>query len=249
MKPTLKQTSNYELFIDNEEQPMMKKSNLKKLRQSMSAIGFRPSKPIQVEKSGSKLKIIDGHHRFYTAKELGLPVYYVVEDNVSQDVMTFVNTSMRVWGLKDYIQMYCKRGLHDYCVLSEYMDKGLNCGIATELLGVPSKIRSGEFKVVTTKFADFILTILDDVKDKHPHLKKNTFSRALAKIMMVKGLDRERLREQCDKHANLIQDLSNVSDMIDEIETVYNFRKKGSARMSIAFEAKKITRKPNEETE
>lgn len=246
MKPTLKQTSNYETFIDHEEQPKMKKANLKKLRDSMSAIGFRPSKPIQVIKSGSKLKIIDGHHRFYTAKELGLPIYYVEEEEVSQDLMTLMNTSARVWGINDYIQMYCKRGINDYCVLSEYIDKGLNSGIAAELLGHQHKIKRGEFKIITTDYADKILSILDLVTESHPHLKKNTFSRSLAKVLMVKGVDYQRLKEQCVKHAHLIQDISNVSDMLDEIEEVYNFRKRGVEKKSIAFEAKRITKKPNQ---
>jgi len=243
MKPTLKQTNRYDLFLDHEEQPIIKKSNLKKLRESMSAIGYRPSKPIQVVESGKKLKIIDGHHRFYTAKELGLSVYYVTEKEDSQDVMTFVNTSGRLWGIKDYIQMYCKRGLKDYCILSSYIDKGIAPSVASALLGSARKVQSGEFTVITTEYADKILEVREICSKKHPHLGKSTFTRALSKILLIKDLNYERLLSQLKKHANIIQDLSNVGDMIDDIEEAYNFRMR--EKIPLSFLAKQITKKTN----
>jgi len=73
-------TSNYSLFSANPFQRKFKQPKVDSLKAKMAANGFTPSLAISVyrNKSGG-LTINTGHHRLAAAKELGIPVLYVIE--------------------------------------------------------------------------------------------------------------------------------------------------------------------------
>ena len=78
--PKLKVTRDYDFFeMHNLNRPL---HDDPLLLASMKKYGFMPSQPLQcVRNGGTKLKVIRGHHRLNYAKQLGLPVWYIVDDS------------------------------------------------------------------------------------------------------------------------------------------------------------------------
>ena len=94
-KPCLKVTKNYDLFELHPFNRDLHKDAL--LKTSMKENGFMPSSPIHCVRNGNgKLKIIRGHHRFANAKELGLPVWYVIDES-NVDLFLLEGSSRSRW--------------------------------------------------------------------------------------------------------------------------------------------------------
>lgn len=61
-----------------------------------------------------KFEIIDGQHRFYARKELGLPIIYISEDGLDIETVKKLNENSKNWSLFDFIDSKGKEGNEDY---------------------------------------------------------------------------------------------------------------------------------------
>lgn len=68
-------------------------------------------------------QIIDGQHRFETAKRLGLHVDYIVVNDYGLEEVQILNSNMSNWKATDYLDAYCDLGYKDYIVFREFMAK------------------------------------------------------------------------------------------------------------------------------
>lgn len=66
-----------------------------------------------------KLQIMDGQRRFMAAKQLGLPVYFIISSNFSVWMATIAGGTRKDWSLNDYSKSYAKQGLPEYVWLEE----------------------------------------------------------------------------------------------------------------------------------
>ena len=67
-------------FLDNNR--IVKRSHVDKLKKSIKEIDLTKCNPIKVDVN---LRIIDGQHRYQACMELGLPIYYVVLNGVDAE--------------------------------------------------------------------------------------------------------------------------------------------------------------------
>ena len=59
-------------------------------------------------------EIVDGQHRFTAAKEMGLPVRYVVANGYTIDHVKMLNHEGKNWNVMDHFMSYAKAGLPAY---------------------------------------------------------------------------------------------------------------------------------------
>lgn len=74
------------------------------LLQSVIKKNMLSSHPILVTK---KLEIVDGQHRLLVAKELNVPIYFIIDDSVSIEDVPQCQIQ-RAWSLPDYLKFYLK---------------------------------------------------------------------------------------------------------------------------------------------
>jgi hypothetical protein len=120
MKDRLQSTKNYDLFELHDLNRDVER--IEKLKTSMRRHGFINAYPMHVMKNGSgKLKVKAGHHRLSAAKDLGIPVYYVVsDDNASiQELENATNP----WTMKDYLTSYVRQGRPEYIEVYKYVEE------------------------------------------------------------------------------------------------------------------------------
>jgi hypothetical protein len=106
-------SSNYEKFkLLSFNRPISKKA-VKVLKESISKIGYVPSKEILVSKD---FYIIDGQHRFTACKEMELPIQYVFYEGLLPivDIVQLCNIGQKNWDRFDYIEMHAKQGKNYY---------------------------------------------------------------------------------------------------------------------------------------
>lgn len=248
MKRTILQSANnYQLFCRNKEQRPLNSRHVARIRESMRRHGFRPSKPIQCYQLHGKLVVVDGHHRLEAAKELGIAVYYVVEDESAQLSMLDENVTVLKWSTRDTVEQWAKRGKRDYQRLLDYVDSGIPLVEAASLLAgqsagshnVVPKLSDGSFVIKTTAHADAIVSIIN-LSATNKTLCHRQFIQALSLCLWVSVFDVQLFKDRAARNLHMIPRCSNVDDFLTSIEDVYNFRSKH--RVPIAFFAKEAAK-------
>lgn len=104
-------TTNYDQFhIDNLNRNLNMahaKSLLKALKKNKSLV----LEPILVDKS---MKIVDGQHRFWALSKLGLPITYIIDNQISIIDAPKLNCNQRNWSAIDFIKVFANKGNINY---------------------------------------------------------------------------------------------------------------------------------------
>jgi len=99
----MKQTTNYNMFKIKKGNRIVNMTHVQKIKDSLIKHTFLPSCPIICDKN---MNVIDGQHRLQAARELGIAVYYVIEEEPDQDLLIDLNITQRKWSTTDYITYY-----------------------------------------------------------------------------------------------------------------------------------------------
>lgn len=234
-------TKNYEKFTKNNEQRNMDQKHVSKIAWSIKENGFMPSKPVQVYKEENKFIIVDGHHRFEAAKKLGRAFYYVIEPKACQSMMAVENKLVKKWTGIDYVRLYAIRGNKDYQTLLSYVNKGIPVMIASSLLygqGADSNnavkhIPLEKFKVKTTVYIDLILRIVNKYGPFNEACQSRLFISALSKCLHWDGFDLDHFDKRMEHYNHFIKKTSNVNQMLEQVELVYNYKMKNKIPVKI----------------
>lgn len=249
MGPKLQVTKNYDLFELHELNRPLHKD--KRLEESMKKYGFMPSCPIQCVHNGNgKLKIIKGHHRFMTAKNLGLNVWYIV-DKTNTDLF-YMESCRTQWTVNDFANARANAGDEHCKKLLVFMENhGLNIGSASSLLGGESagslnkvnQIKRGTFKVVDSKLTNMVIKITDRCRDlKIPFATNSAFVGAISFVVRIPEFDINLFIHKLNLHWSKMSKRTTIYDYLEEIEELYNYGQR-QTRIPLAFRAKELARK------
>lgn len=251
---TLRETTNYACFVYNEEQRPVDVKHVRNLMESMATFGFLPSKPVQCYLDGKKHVIIDGHHRLIAAKNLGIPVIYVVEAKAHADSMSAVNGLQKSWNLKNYVNQYAKRGIPSYVSLLEYFNLGISMMQAARMLtgkaansgfctqsSTGRAIRDGSFKIKDTSKIEIIASFLRKHGTDNPAFKTANFISAFELCLRVDDFEPEQLTRKLANNPKTIARTANVDQMLDQLEEVYNYKQQ--IKTPLAFTARECRKR------
>jgi hypothetical protein len=239
----LQTTTNYGLFVANDDQRKLDQNHAKRLAQSMAKVGFIPSKPVQCWKRGDKLIIVDGHHRYEAAKALGIPLCYVVESAESQHMIAAENFLVKKWNGEDFIRLYANRGIPDYVELLGYAEKsGLTLKFASSMLidnqassgNAGQALNKGEFKIKSRKQIEAFIALRAKVAAKeimHPR-----FISAWSKCYYVNEFDPSQFAHKCALYSGFLTTCNNEDQALAMIEQIYNHKQ--STKIPLAFLAR-----------
>ncbi len=111
MEHTIKKTTDYDSFLKIESNREVNHIHLRRIKQSIQQRNFLHLFPILINKDK---EIVDGQHRLMAARQLGLPVYYMVDDEITKGDIAMMNSNRKSWTARDYIQYYAKEGRSEY---------------------------------------------------------------------------------------------------------------------------------------
>jgi hypothetical protein len=191
--------------------------------------------PIMVNEEGF---VIDGQHRFYVCKKLGLNVYYVVVPNFMLRQVAEMNNNASKWKDRDYLNCYVDVGIPDYQKLHEFIKThDLNIGIAISLLstgkvrasgGLRDNFREGLFTVSYQDAASEIINLARRFDPFCETYKSRSFLEAL-EVLMQPVIENnvgliEELIEKLKKHELTIEKRSTPKEYLAHLEDLFNFR-------------------------
>lgn len=238
-------TSNYSLFIANPKQRKFTPPHVRKIMRKIKANGFPPSMAISVfKRSDGKLGINTGHHRLAAAKELGIPVLYIVEHEWSTKELVDEGTTSKNWGCVAAVSSYAKDGNKDYIILLEYTARGIPQRYAASMLrgehaasGNASQfVNDGTFRVKTRKHIDEVLSVVDALKDRADEATSMTFISAISALTRVAAFSPETMIRKIEILGGRIEKAKTRDQMLDQLEEIYNYQNRN--KEPLAFKAK-----------
>ncbi len=245
---TIRETSVYTCFVYNSDQRPINSGHVKDLMSSMGTFGFLPSKPVQVYQDGKKFVIIDGHHRYIAAKNLQIPVLYVVEPKSHQESIASGNRFQNKWTAANFVNMYANRGLAPYKELKEYAALGIPLTSAASMLtgrssaarggsnGGANSIFDGTLQIKTREKIEKIAQFLRDYGNDNKAYKTHNFIVSAELCMRLKDFDFSQLSAKLAANPRMMARTATVDQMLDQIEEIYNYHQR--IRTPIAFPAK-----------
>ncbi len=142
---TVYQTSDYDLFHLLPENRPVDPGHVRKLVAMITQSNLLHVKPLDVT---ADLGVIDGQHRLAAARELGLPVYYKIGQQLSEADITTLNVAQKNWQGTDYLHFWTVKGRTDYVALTAFRQRHptLSFSNAKMMLSGSTNNRAEEFR-------------------------------------------------------------------------------------------------------
>jgi hypothetical protein len=252
MSSVLRRTSNYSKFVPYLQNRVVKlnRETVKWLIESMKKYGFMPAFPLLVVHNGqSGLLIKAGHHRFEAAKQLGIPVWYVICDN--DITIAEIERSTTPWTPGSFIESYVRANKKEYVELASFSDRtGITPNMSAILLSgenhrgtgrFTKDLKEGNFQIKDTRYADVVSDMAVYIKSQGVKFSTSTtFISALAKAAKVTGFDPKVFKQKVKSHTSLMKKQASKDDYLALIQKVYN--RNSSSILPIIIEVEKMER-------
>ena len=244
-------TQNYRLFKTIEGNRNL--DHVNKIIKSIQKVGLFVQ-PILVNQ---RMEIIDGQHRFSACRELGLPVYYIIQDDIGLKEVKALNMASKNWSTKNYIHSYAAgNNSIDYIYLEQIMKaypwatvKIVGCAFQWQTGGgIHGKIKDGEFKCTTEQYQNAIkaLDYVDSVREQINTVtgSKEHYLFAIVFCYFCELVDNDYLLKKINKYYRSLDSATSIKSAMMQIESkVYNYQMRTPMEpVSISIEYEKAVR-------
>jgi hypothetical protein len=212
----------------------------------MRAWGYLASKPIHVVREGSKLRVIDGHHRMEAARLAKVAVIYQIGEAKEADAMVDINRNTKSWTTRNYVDAYAMKGNQHYITLLAYVKKGVPMNVAASLLyghaassnNTREIIPYGQFEVRDTSVIEALVGFLQNAPAECKELRTTSYIAAVTSMMAVPEFDLDVLLKKITNNPRAIVKVACRDQALEVIEEIYNHR--SFSKTNFAFLAKQI---------
>jgi hypothetical protein len=191
--------------------------------------------PIIVYSEKEQLHIVDGQHRFEVSKQLSLPVYFVLANELNLKQIAMLNSRQDKWTQSDFLRCYINIGIEDYKVLDKFLkDYAIGLGSGTEFLmmgkitkgNVSQKFRDGNF---TCNYLDETVELIqfsDSLFNRYVFYRDHRLITAVQELRKKALCDFEVLKEKIAKNPRMMDKQATPKEYMYNIERVYNHNNK-----------------------
>lgn len=229
----IKSTKEYDKFSYYKGNRRVNSAHLKSLVVSISKRNLLEHNPILVNE---KNVVIDGQHRLEAARELGIPIYYVVVKSGTMGDVQLLNSAIKAWNVEDHMKSFLSAGFEEYRKLNKYRLK-YNVPVSTAmkyLIDEPigrnqlmQKFREGRFEVTAMKKG---IEMAEKIEDFRQFVEENCYrDRNLFRaVEMINGevsiaySDLIKRMKKNNETRPLIKRQATARDYLREFEDLYN---------------------------
>lgn len=253
-KGLIHSTTNYDLFVLVEGNRPITRDRVEYWKRKLAERNLCANFPLLVKPHYSKFQIFEGQGRFNACKELGLPIYYTVREDLKiEDIPEMQPRS--VWRLQDYLNSWCDRGNEHYINLRRFVgENGIPIVCAIQILnnslagGAAARERftAGKFKIAAWGDAHHIAAILTAIKKHSPVYKDRSYVVSAIRLHRTGVFDVPRFVKKLEYQPRLLVKCALWEQALAVIDEIYNFNCRPSQVIGLPAEVKK-QRAPEEE--
>jgi len=247
---TIQRTTDYLKFTRAIDNRLTDAKKHRKLRESMQKYGFLPYWPIVVRENGNgTYHIEDGQHRHLFARQLTLPIYFVVaNDDFS---IAEVNNTQKIWSVVDYVDCYIEKQIDSYRIGKEFKERykipittafALLAGTAS-FSNIDAEFRSGEFVIKDQDWAERVATVYSQIAQLSSEVSNVRFLETCMALCRVESFDSKRLIQGAKRCREKLVAYANRDGYLSMCEELYNYSR--SQLFPLKVEAQMAMRKRN----
>lgn len=240
------ETTDYSMFKTLVGNRNVNKLHISRLEQSFNEKYL--FSPILVNQ---KYEIIDGQHRFQAAKNLKLPISFMIVNDYGLKEVQLLNTNMKNWKKEDYLQAHCDLGRKEYLKFKQFMLDYPDFGILACEIFLTNLISGGKQTVIDGKKAsrndfqkgDLIIPDIEKSKENaekilmikpfYSGFYRATFVRSMLGIFQVEDYNHAKFIERLNASPNSLSDCNNITQYKLLVEDIYNYRSR--TKVSLRF--------------
>jgi hypothetical protein len=202
----------------------------KKLSESIKKNDLTQYNPILVD---NRLVIIDGQHRFLVCMELGLPIYFIISNEVMINDAADINQASKNWSTLDYIIHYYKRGVESYVKLVEYSEKyglhttnllALGKGSVDKNQTVTDLTKAGKFKFkMSDEKINELLSNFQVFREFYDFADTTIFFKAYIRVASLNGYSPEKMLNKLKEASGIVHRQPRQQLQIEELLKLYNY--------------------------
>jgi len=230
-KMVVESSYDYELFSLLPNNRPIREAHINKLVQKIKIKDLQ--QPIQIN---DEFQILDGQHRFFAYQQLNLPVPYFINNSVTENDISVLNSTTRKWSDKDYLHWWVgkekeqeKNIAHGpYQTLEWFLNKyklGLPMSVFL-LSAIPHKdtagFKEGKLKIRNLELAKERAEFVVSLKPYFEFYKKSNFMYALYYLMRHKDFSLERMYQAISKNSSELHGQASRNGYITNLLKVYN---------------------------
>ncbi len=168
-------TTKYHLFSLLDSNRPVVETHVQKLARQIQENNLLHIRPIDVT---AEFEVVDGQHRLAAAKQLGLPIYYRITEQLTKADIASLNTGSKNWVGTDYLHYWAQEGRPAYQKLAAFLAKYRRFSLTTGQMLVAGSdackaddFRDGLFVVGNIakgeQVAAFVERLADEAKFKY----------------------------------------------------------------------------------
>lgn len=233
-------TTDYDVFsLDPANRPVDRR-HVEKLKESIAKCNMLRSYPIVVSSEGGRWVVRDGQHRLAAARELGVPIYYTFNDDMTTDDVAGINGPQHSWSMKDYMHHYCTRGSVEYLKLRDFVNRypwiTLPTAMNLCMYGDRAAMRfqEGGYTCNDLEFADQVAVAALQFSRWVPFYRETVFIQAVGQLFEHEGYSHERMLRKMEFQSTRLVKCVNVEEYMRVFNAIYNHQTRESDRLQIA---------------
>ena len=206
---------------------------------------------VKVNQKNGKYTIYDGQGRFLACKDLKLPIYFVIGENLDIDDIQLLNISQEKWKPEDYLRHYANRGFEEYQKIENLLYECKHMKIGYILHVWQYRVKNGEKEMSTSatlrrgkytlpehaakriREIDRVLRVIHEKVESDRIKNVGAIARAISSLYLL-DVDLYALTDQITKHPHQFRPQANQALYKVHFEELYNYRKGNKNRISLA---------------
>jgi len=236
----VKQTTDYSMFKNLIGNRKPNQLHIKRLENSFKKKYL--FSPILVNE---RMQIIDGQHRFLSAKKLGLPINYLVVEGYGLEEVQILNTNSANWKKQDYLKAYCDLGLEPYLQMRQFMLDFPDFGVAIAEMILTDKVNGENKQLVVDKITMRMMGFQNGelnipnlskayetaekvlmFKPYYDGYNRSTFVRTLITLFKNENYVHSEMISKLANNPSALKHCANVTQYKFLLEDIFNFRRR-----------------------
>ena len=185
-----------------------------------------------------QMQIIEGQNRYQACRNLGLPIYYVVQDDIGLDEVKSLNSASKNWTTKNYIHSFAAGDKKiDYIYMEQLFkqfpwatQRIINFAVHDFVGGIKgSTIKSGDMKcdeveynraVNVLEYAGQFRKWIDGIGGR-----KEFYLIAVMFCYLCEEIDNDYLLKKFEKYHKSLSPISDIKSAVQQVEAkIYNYQ-------------------------
>jgi hypothetical protein len=201
--------------------------------------------PIVVSKD---FYIIDGQGRFLACKQLGLPIHFIIANDVDESDIILLNVGRENWRIENYLNFYVNNGHKHYLLVAQILDELPNLRVNDILrihqyrykdLSMTETFYSGKYTINKSgvhkcRLLSQVFSAIENNVPKKKIVGRSSLISAISSVLSDADASANRLIQQIKKYPFLFEAQADATHYKNKLEEIYNYRK----RTKVSFKYK-----------